>query len=203
MRVEEAEAKWREEIGETLYELRRTLSPDGRGVMVIADSVIDRRPLRADEQIKRVAQRAGIDITCIASQERPLFLHGAEHAFSDRPRMEHVVVFRPGERPHRKNWQNRAIEKELEALKGRERPARFLRAKDGEANRSTDAPRSDFNEARRHGGADPRRGFEPRGDEQRGPARRPGIQRNSQDKTWGSSPKGPGRPRVKPGPKPR
>ena len=125
MRVDEAAARWQEEIGATLYELRRTLAPDGRGVIIIADSVIDRQPLRADEQVKRVAQRAGIDITCIASQERPLFLHGAENVFSSRPRMEHVVIFRPGQRPHRKDAVERSIDKELHALRDRERPARF------------------------------------------------------------------------------
>lgn len=42
LRVEDAAARWRSEIGPTLSELRRTLAPGGRGVMVIADSVVDR-----------------------------------------------------------------------------------------------------------------------------------------------------------------
>src|SRR5690606_25767804 len=73
--VDEAAQEWRSEIGPTLYELRRALSNHGRGIIVVADSVVDRQPLRADEQIRMVAARAGIDITCIASQERPLFLY--------------------------------------------------------------------------------------------------------------------------------
>ncbi len=204
MRVDEAKHRWQQEIGATLYEMRRTLAQDGRGVVVIADSVIDQQPLRADEQVKQVAERAGIDITCIASQERPLFLHGAERVFSDRPRMEHVVVFRPGERPHRQDYFTRTINKELEALRDRERPERFQTAKDrsGEGR-----PRRDFGGPRSEGG--PRRDFDgPR--EQRGPRRDfggppPGreFQRNSQDKTWGSKPGGPGRSKLKSGPKPR
>lgn len=141
LRVDEAAQLWRNEIGAALYEMRRTLAQDGRGVIVIADSVIDRSALRADEQILALASQAGIDITCIASQERPLFLHGAEDAFVDRPRMEHVVLFRPGERPHRKQ-------------------AREQRAS-------------------------------------------PHEPRKSHDKTWNSRPDTPGRPKLKPGKKPR
>ena len=121
MRLDEAALQWREEIGPTLYELRRTLSDDGRGVMIVADSVVDRRPLYADEQMQLVAEAAGIDITCIASQERPLFLHGAERAFADRPRMEHVVIFRP------KLRKKGTKEKKIEVTRPEERvrPERF------------------------------------------------------------------------------
>lgn len=142
MRLDEAALQWREEIGPTLYELRRTLSDDGRGVMVVADSVVDRRPLYADEQIQLVAEAAGIDITCIASQERPLFLHGAERAFSDRPRMEHVVVFRP------KLRKKGTKEKKIEVTRPEERvrPQRFRKHDEArmlkeDAEREKQAPR--------------------------------------------------------------
>ena len=210
--VEEAAQRWQEEIGATLYEARRVLAQDGRGVIVVADSVIDRQALRADEQIRKVAARAGIDIVCIASQERPLFLHGAERAFSDRPRMEHVVVFRPGQRPHRKDWVSRAIDKELQALKDRPRPARF-------ENREK-AVESGAREARRPLGKPAARNESTARDHATGPRRRNDAesgrqasrafdrrdsegQRNSHDRTWGSKPRGPVKPRSKPGPKPR
>ena len=143
MRATEASERWQEEIGATLFELRRTLAQDGRGVIVVADSVVDKKAIRADEQLAAVAKRAGIDITCVASQERPLFLHGAEHAFRDRPRMEHVVIFRPSERDHRKDRVDRAINKEIATLKERERPARFQKAKrDDGASRAERPQRS-------------------------------------------------------------
>jgi hypothetical protein len=143
--LDEAAAEWREEIGPTLYELRRTLADDGRGIMIVADSVVDRKPLYADEQIELVAERAGIDITCIASQERPLFLHGAERAFSDRPRMEHVVIFRP------KLRKKGTKEKKLDIARPEERvrPARFRKhdearmlKEDAERERKEQRPRS-------------------------------------------------------------
>lgn len=142
MRLDEAAQQWREEIGPTLYELRRTLADDGRGVMVVADSVVDRRPLHADEQMQLVAESAGIDITCIASQERPLFLHGAERAFSDRPRMEHVVVFRPKLR--KKGTREKKIE--LTRPEERVRPQRFRKHDEArmlkeDAEREKQAPR--------------------------------------------------------------
>jgi DNA modification methylase len=93
--LEGAIQRWRREIGPCLKEMRRTLTSDGRGIMIIADSVADRRALRADEQIRIAAEEYGVDIMAIASQERPLFLHGAEEAFRDGPRLEHVVIFRP------------------------------------------------------------------------------------------------------------
>jgi hypothetical protein len=154
LRVEEAADLWRSEIGPTLYELRRTLTPQGRGVMIIADSVVDRRPLRADEQIRRVADKADIDITCIASQERPLFLHGADRAFSDKPRMEHVIIFRP---KVRKNRRDRIADDELreatEGLKDRERPERF---------RKFDEQRREQRRTEPSGQRPPRRDFERR-----------------------------------------
>lgn len=119
LRLDDAAQQWRSEIGPTLYELRRTLSDDGRGVLVIADSVADQRALRGDEQVRAVAERAGIDIVCIASQERPLFLHGADRAFEDRPRMEHVVVFRPAFR------RKKTREQPDEGIERPSRPERF------------------------------------------------------------------------------
>lgn len=257
LRLDEAARMWREEIGAALYEMRRTLAQDGRGVIVIADSVVDRTALRADEQVLAVAERAGIDITCIASQERPLFLHGAEEAFANRPRMEHVVVFRPGQRPHRKPKDR----SEIEHSDDRSRSPRPVHSPAG----SRGEQRSDYRPRGPRPGSDDSRGaqrsdYRPRGprpvyDDSRGEQRsdyrprasrssesptrseRPAVgrsrtssdepqgartfrnrpspaprgeraqtaqtSRTSQDKTWGSKPSGPLKPRVNPGKKPR
>ncbi|MCH2108488.1 MAG: hypothetical protein MK135_04115 [Polyangiaceae bacterium] len=106
IRFRDAVDLWHRELGDTLREMWRVLSSHGRGVMIIADSVVDRQALYADDEFKKIAEQNGIDVTAIASQERPLFLHGAERVFADRPRMEHVVVFRrsavpPARRIHR------------------------------------------------------------------------------------------------------
>gem|GEM_PF-213551 len=144
MGLEEAAARWRSEIGPTLLELKRILSPEGRGVMIIADSVVDRQALRADEQIRQVAERAGIDITCIASQERPLFLHGADRVFARGPRMEHVVVFRPKaqKRRHEKEMDKDLAAANADRIDHEDRPDRFDRFDETQRDRAErEAPR--------------------------------------------------------------
>lgn len=89
---------WQDEIGAALREMRRVLAVDGRAVMVVADSVVDRKPMRADAELDRTAKKYGMEVTAMASQERPLFLHGAERAFADAPRREHVAILRPAGR---------------------------------------------------------------------------------------------------------
>lgn len=84
--------RWQDEIGASLKELRRVLAPEGKVVLVIADSVIERSALRADAQIRLAAARQGFEVSVLASQPRPLFLHGAARAFADAPRREHVAV---------------------------------------------------------------------------------------------------------------
>lgn len=101
LRLEEAARLWQNEIGHVLREMRRCLARDGRAVMIIADSVVDRQALYADEQILQAAEFAGMKVTALASQERPLFLYGAAEAFGQHARREHVVVLRPGPAPRR------------------------------------------------------------------------------------------------------
>jgi SAM-dependent methyltransferase len=93
-----ATERWLDEIGATLQEMRRVLTPEGRAVIVVADSVVDRRALRADVELQKAADRSGLELRALASQARPLFLHGAERAFADAPRREHVALLTPGAR---------------------------------------------------------------------------------------------------------
>jgi len=101
LRLDEAAERWQYEIGHVLRDMRRMLTRDGRAVMIIADSVVDRQALYADEQIQKAAEFAGMKITAVASQERPLFLYGAAEAFGNTPRQEHVVILRPGPAPRK------------------------------------------------------------------------------------------------------
>ncbi|NLE85413.1 MAG: site-specific DNA-methyltransferase [Myxococcales bacterium] len=92
-----AARRWQDEIGATLRELRRVLAPEGRVVIVVADSVVDRQALRADAELQRAAERSGFEVAAVASQPRPLFLQGAERAFADAPRQEHVALLVPAQ----------------------------------------------------------------------------------------------------------
>lgn len=101
LRFDEASQLWAEEMGYCLREMRRVLASDGRAVVIVADSVIDRQAFRADAAFADIAQKHGLDVKVIASQERPLFLYGAEEVFDETPRSEHLMVLRPAERPPR------------------------------------------------------------------------------------------------------
>ncbi|OQX69180.1 MAG: hypothetical protein B6A08_06825 [Sorangiineae bacterium NIC37A_2] len=103
-RLGEAEDLWVREIGACLREMRRVLASDGRAVMIVADSVVDRRALRAVPALERAAKENGVDIMAVASQKRPIFLHGAEEAFHDAPREEHVLIIRPGRAPIQRSF---------------------------------------------------------------------------------------------------
>ena len=124
LRLEEAAQRWQTEIGHVLREMRRVLTRDGRAVMIIADSVVDRQALYADEQIQKAAEFAGMKVTALASQERPLFLYGAEQAFGKDGRREHVVILRAGPTPRRPRTEYGFTSEEPRATTGPGAPGR-------------------------------------------------------------------------------
>jgi SAM-dependent methyltransferase len=87
-------ARFRSEFGAALAELGRVLRPDGAAVLVIADSVLAGKAVRADELVRSLARPAGLQVSAAASQLRPYFHAPTERAFEGRPRREHVVVLR-------------------------------------------------------------------------------------------------------------
>ena len=88
----DALARFRSEFGAAMSELGRVLSPRGRAVLIIADSVLGGRAVRADELVESLAEKAGLELAVIASQHRPYFHAPTEKAFADAPRKEHAVV---------------------------------------------------------------------------------------------------------------
>jgi len=131
LRFDEASDLWAEEMGASLREMRRLLANDGRGVIIVADSVVDRQAFRADQAFARIAEPSGLEVKVIASQERPLFLYGAEEVFERAPRREHLIVVRPGERPQRAKRSPAAPDQEAPRAPSRTSP------------RSPDAPPTD------------------------------------------------------------
>ena len=216
--------RWRREIGPCLKEMRRTLASDGRGIMIIADSVADRQALRADEQIRIAADEYGVDVMAIASQPRPLFLHGADEAFHDGPRREHVVIFRPAKAKKFISIPGAPRDREARprrSFDSRDAPRSDTRGPQGDSRPRFDAPRSDARgprfDAPRSDARGPQGDTRPRFDAPRSDARDPrddargprmpregqstsregGSQARSQDSTWGSRPRGPAKPRPK------
>jgi DNA modification methylase len=96
----DALARFKKEFGAAMSEIGRVLSPRGRAVLIIADSVLGGRAVRADELVKELALGARLEIGCVASQLRPYFHAPTEEAFADSPRREHAVLLRP--------WSDRA-----------------------------------------------------------------------------------------------
>ena len=94
MDADEALATWKRDFGAVHRELRRVLAQDGRILWVIADSVVGRRALWANELTAEVASTHGFEVEALASQPRPYFHQHTAAAFHDRPRMEHLVVLR-------------------------------------------------------------------------------------------------------------
>lgn len=88
----EAVRRWERDFGACLREMAQLLGPDGRIALVIADSVLGQRALYADELLARLAPRAGLATTAVASQARPYFHAPTASAFRNRPRREHVVL---------------------------------------------------------------------------------------------------------------
>ena len=60
----------------------------------MADSVVGRRPVFADELVQSLSRRVGLSLVGIASQGRPHFHGPSQRAFGSRPRREHILALR-------------------------------------------------------------------------------------------------------------
>lgn len=89
---DEGVAAWEEDFVKSLVAIRRVLKKDARAVLVIADSVVQRSALYADETMDRLVPRAGLEIAAVASQKRPHFHEPSRDAFRGRPRREHLFA---------------------------------------------------------------------------------------------------------------
>ena len=84
--------RWTAELGATLSALRRVISPGGKVVLIIADSVIGQQAVYADQLIRQIAPAWGFKVTTLASQARPHFHGQSAQAFDRAPRREHAIV---------------------------------------------------------------------------------------------------------------
>ena len=89
-------ARWQTDFGAALGAMSRTLGPGGTIVLVMADSVIGRRALYADEEVRRLAPAAHLEMCAVGSQPRPHFHGPSARSFDRRPRREHAMLLRRG-----------------------------------------------------------------------------------------------------------
>jgi hypothetical protein len=90
-----ARARWSSELGNVLSACARVVRREGRLVLVVADTVIGRRPLYADDLVREIAPAASLEVSVVGSQLRPHFHGPTARAFDRRPRREHAIVCRP------------------------------------------------------------------------------------------------------------
>jgi hypothetical protein len=84
--------EWAADFTESLRAIRRTMRKGARAVLVLADSVVQREPLYADDVIERLSEPAGLGLVAMASQKRPHFHEPTKDAFARRPRKEHLFA---------------------------------------------------------------------------------------------------------------
>lgn len=107
----DAVARWDRDLGACLAEMARVLAPHGAAALVLADSAVGHRPLDADRVVRRLAPRAGLEVTAVASQARPHFHEPSSAAFRDRPRREHAIVLRPSPPPNPRQSPHQSVER--------------------------------------------------------------------------------------------
>jgi hypothetical protein len=87
--AEEAVGTWDREVSAMLSSIAAVLTADGLCVLLIGDADLGGSRVRADEQLRRLAPRAGLELHAWASAPR-LDRRG------QKPRHEHLLLLRPG-----------------------------------------------------------------------------------------------------------
>ena len=87
---------WEQELLPCLGQIARVLAPGGKAVLVVADSVLGGRPVYAEDLLRGLVPRAGLNVVAAASQLRPHFHFATRGAFKARPRREHALLLQSG-----------------------------------------------------------------------------------------------------------
>jgi hypothetical protein len=86
--------RWELELGDCLREIERVLTRSGTAALLLADTAVGGRAIRADTVIERVGARAQLDVVALAAQPRPHFHAPAARAFARQPRRELLILLR-------------------------------------------------------------------------------------------------------------
>jgi hypothetical protein len=89
-----AMARFGADMQATLSAMSRALIENGSIVVIMADSVIGRTAVYADDLLRRLAPASGLRVEAVGSQHRPHFHGPTARAFRARPRREHAIVLR-------------------------------------------------------------------------------------------------------------
>ena len=89
---EDALARWYSELAPCLAEIARILRPNGHAALVLADTAVGGRALRADRLLTEWVARTPLRIVLCASQARPSFHHPSDRVFREHERAEHLLL---------------------------------------------------------------------------------------------------------------
>jgi hypothetical protein len=87
--------RWQEDFGRCLKQLGRAVAPRGNVLLILGDTTIGRRPVRADLLVGELAREAGLELRGRASQRRPQFHARSARALGCDTRREHLLLLGP------------------------------------------------------------------------------------------------------------
>lgn len=101
-----AVTRWGEELSAILRAMARVLRPEGRAVILMADSAFGHLPVRCEELVPRLGRAHGLRLVAIASQPRPHFHGPTARAFAKAPRREHAILLERAAAPNARETQS-------------------------------------------------------------------------------------------------
>ena len=93
----EAFVRWRADVDAYVGEIARVLAPGAMAFLLVGDSVVARRAIPGDGELRRAAAACGLEAVASASQRRiepPRLVQGSAPAPYLPPRHEHLVALR-------------------------------------------------------------------------------------------------------------
>lgn len=77
--------RWDAEMSDVLRTIEAVLAENGMVLLLVGDAQLGRQRIHADDQLRRIAPRQGLDVRAVASHSRPDWTGGS-------PRREHLVA---------------------------------------------------------------------------------------------------------------
>ena len=92
LRFDDAVARWHAELTPCLAEIARILRPGGHAALVLADTAVGGKALRADRLLAEWVTKTPLRFELCASQARPSFHRPSDRVFRANKRAEHLLL---------------------------------------------------------------------------------------------------------------
>ncbi len=87
-------AMWADDMHFALKQMARTVKPGSPLYLVVGDGIMSGKVVRTDRVLEKLCVDLPLEHVATAGQERPHFHKPTQSAFSNRPKMEHLVLLR-------------------------------------------------------------------------------------------------------------